>query len=115
MSQTGPGQGVGRRNGCPVSSMYCRDGGTASSCYYKADRSSDSGITSSFSPALEVERRGENKEKVWAYLTPLLLISLHMMKWEGNFAYLPWARDDHVPALVTMLYNDKRLRKGSGR
>lgn len=81
---TEPGQGVDRREGCPVRSMYRRDGDLASSFYYKAYRSSDNGITTSVSPALKVAGRGrggEKREEVRAVFSfPLLLISSHIMK-----------------------------------
>lgn len=68
--QPGPGQGVGRRGGCPGHSVYCRDGGATSSFYYKPDRSNDSGITTSVSWTLEVARRGESQEEMQAVLSP---------------------------------------------
>lgn len=45
-------------------------GGTASSFYYKADRSDDSGITTSVSPALEAARRREPGEGAGCALFP---------------------------------------------
>lgn len=78
-----------QNGGCPGHSMYCRDWVAASSFYYKADRGSDSGITTSVSPALEEASRrgGESRVEVQAFISlPLLLISSHIINWGGGDA-----------------------------
>lgn len=75
-------------------------GGAASSFYCKADRCSDSGITTPVSLVLEpASREGESWEEVQALLSLLLLISSHITEGGRKMACLPWAKDDLAPAL----------------
>lgn len=91
------GQGVGKRDDCPWRSMYCRDEG-ASSFYCKADRSSNSSITSLLTASSAGLSGGERQEEVQAvlYISPPPHRLTHNQ--EEGVQFVIFALYDLVPA-----------------